>query len=107
MSAVDVPDDSDTIIPRARGYHTAACGRATTPRCRCACGGARHGELLKKSDIKVKKISKKEEEEWDRIESIRVQAYEKEMSDRLDYQRLHPERTEKIPVDPEEEKEHG
>jgi hypothetical protein len=35
---------------KSRRYHTKACGMATTTRCRCVCGGARHGELLQKSD---------------------------------------------------------
>jgi hypothetical protein len=35
---------------KSRRYHTKACGMATTTRCRCVCGGSRHGELLQKSD---------------------------------------------------------
>jgi hypothetical protein len=38
-----------------RRYHTKACGMATTKRCRCVCGGARHGELLKSDNDKEEK----------------------------------------------------
>jgi hypothetical protein len=33
---------------QGKRYHTDACGKATTKRCRCFCGGARHGELRQK-----------------------------------------------------------
>ena len=55
--------------PEAKGrrghrYHTDACGRATTSRCRCACGGSRHGELLRKPEERP--LSEKERKESDR-----------------------------------------
>jgi len=43
---------------KSRRYHTDACGRATTPRCRCVCGGARHGELLIGKSDKLQKAFK-------------------------------------------------
>lgn len=66
---------SEEEKPKHMRYHTDACGRATTKRCRCACGGARHGELVKK-DV------------GEALEELKA---------RPRYERLHPKRTDSIP----------